>query len=194
MTGELRLSMSAASNSYNAATSQHWRRPLGTDSKKQKGAALVWWLVGLVAVAGLLLAVWIWIMMSWSYSSGERAGWVQKLSKKGWLCKTWEGEMAMVSLPGSMPEKFLFTVWDDATADKINNVIGRRVSLYYEEHIILPTTCFGETRHFVKAVKVIEAGPAPLDVPLDPGALGAPPQAAPAPAPAAPSPGEQKPQ
>jgi hypothetical protein len=145
-------------------------------------------MVGLLAVAGLVLAVWIWFMLSWSYSSGERAGWVQKLSKKGWLCKTWEGEMAMVSLPGSMPEKFFFTVWDDETAEKINGVIGRRVSLYYEEHILLPSSCFGETRHFVKSVKVIEGGPAPLDVPLDPGSESAPPrrmpgQSAPEPAP-----------
>jgi hypothetical protein len=152
---------------------------LSTQTKKQKGAALVWWMVGLLAVAGLVIAVWIWFMLSWSYSSGERAGWVQKLSKKGWLCKTWEGEMAMVSLPGSMPEKFFFTVWDDETAEKINAVIGRRVSLYYEEHILLPSSCFGETRHFVKSVKVIEGGPAPLDVPLDPGAENAPPRRAP---------------
>jgi hypothetical protein len=176
---------------------------LGTDSNRQKGAALVWWLVGLLAVAGLLLAVWVWAMMSWSYSSGERAGWVQKLSKKGWLCKTWEGEMAMVSLPGSMPEKFFFTVWDDQTAARINDAIGRRVSLYYEEHILLPTSCFGETPYFVKSIKVIEAEPAPLEVPLDPAAVApAPPAVAPAPpaaapsAPAAPAPApvEQRPQ
>src|SRR5690348_10062550 len=74
----------------------------GQGRGQQTGAALAWWLVGIVAAAGLLLALWIWFMLSWSYSSGERAGWVQKLSKKGWLCKTWEGEMAMVSLPGSV--------------------------------------------------------------------------------------------
>lgn len=191
--------MSGASTSYNAGTSNpDGRLTLGTYTNRQKGAALVWWIVGVLAVAGLLLALWIWIMLSWSYSSGERAGWVQKLSRKGWLCKTWEGEMAMVSLPGSMPEKFFFTVWDDATAEKINGVIGRRVSLYYEEHIFLPTSCFGETRHFVKSVKVIEGAPAPLDVPLDPGTQFAPPAGQPAPgAPAAPgtqAPGEQRPQ
>jgi hypothetical protein len=163
---------------------------LGIASNKQNGAALVWWLVGILAVTGLLLALWVWIMLTWSYSSGERAGWVQKLSKKGWLCKTWEGEMAMVSLPGSVPEKFFFTVWGDETAENINNVIGRRVSLYYEEHILLPSSCFGETRHFVKSVKVIEGGPAPLDVPLDPGQQYAPPQRPAAP----PAPAEQKPQ
>jgi hypothetical protein len=128
---------------------------LGTDSKKQKGAALVWWLVGLVAVAGLLLAVWIWIMMSWSYSSGERAGWVQKLSKKGWLCKTWEGELALVSMPGTVAEKFLFTVPDDDVARRINETIGARVALTYEQHIGVPTTCFGETGYFVTAIKTV---------------------------------------
>jgi hypothetical protein len=135
----------------------------------QRGLALVWWLVGLLAAGTLLFALHVWIMLSWSYSSGERAGWVQKLSKKGYLCKTWEGEMAMVSLPGSVPEKFLFTVWDDRTAEEINQLIGRRVALHYEEHIWLPTSCFGETRHFVQRVKLIEETPAPLDIRSTPG-------------------------
>jgi hypothetical protein len=142
--------------------------------RRHSGVTLVWWLVGILAVAGLLLALWIWIMLSWSYSSGERAGWVQKLSKKGWLCKTWEGEMAMVSLPGSVPEKFLFTVWEDETAQQINAVMGRRVALYYEEHILLPSSCFGETRHFVKQVRAIDETPAPMIVPSVPGARPAP--------------------
>ena len=118
----------------------------------------------IVAAIALLVAGYFWIVLSWSYSSGERAGWVQKLSKKGWLCKTWEGEMAMVSLPGSTPEKFIFTVRDDATADQINAVIGKRVALRYEEHIGLPTSCFGDTRYFVNGVKNIEERPAPLSV------------------------------
>jgi hypothetical protein len=152
---------------------------VGLTTQQQRGAALVWWLVGVLTVAGVLLAIWIWAMLSWSYSSGERAGWVQKLSKKGWLCKTWEGEMAMVSMPGSVPEKFFFTVWDDATAEKLNQAMGRRVSLHYEEHILLPTICFGETRHFVRGVRNIEETPAPMIVPTVPGAPPAP-QPAPA--------------
>ncbi len=141
-----------------------------TGRSTQRGLALVWWLVGILAAGALLFALHLWIMLSWSYSSGERAGWIQKLSRKGYLCKTWEGEMAMVSLPGSVPEKFQFTVWDDQVADEINRVIGRRVSLHYEEHIWLPTSCFGETRHFVKRVKLIEDTPAPLDIRSNPGA------------------------
>ena len=149
--------------------------------RSQRGAAMFWWLIGIVAAAGLLLTLYVWVMLRWSYSSGERAGWVQKLSKKGYLCKTWEGEMAMVSLPGSVPEKFLFTVWDDATAAEINQAMGRRVSLYYEEHIWLPTNCLGDTRHFVKRMKVIESEPAPMDVRSIPGAQSSQPSALPGP-------------
>jgi hypothetical protein len=118
--------------------------------------------VGLLVLAALI-AVYLWLVLSWSYSTGERAGWVQKLSRKGWFCKTWEGEMAMVSMPGSTAEKFFFTVRDDAIAEQINHVMGKRVSLHYEEKVGLPTSCFGETRHFVTKVTAVE------EIPLAPG-------------------------
>ena len=86
----------------------------------------------LVALAALV-AGYFWVAFHWSYSTGERAGWVQKFSNKGWVCKTWEGELALVSLPGSTPEKFLFTVHDDAVAGQITKVMGKRVSLHYEQ-------------------------------------------------------------
>jgi hypothetical protein len=133
--------------------------------RRQEGRSLVTTMILILVVAGLLVAAYIWVMLSWSYSSGERAGWVQKLSNKGYMCKTWEGEMALVSLPGSMPEKFVFTVWDDKAAEKLNAVMGKRVSLHYEQHIWLPTSCFGDTEYFVTDVKVIEETPAPLVVP-----------------------------
>ncbi len=146
-------------------------------------------LIGLPLVVALI-ALYLWGALSWNYSSGERAGWVQKFSKKGWLCKTWEGELAMITMPGAAQEKFYFTVWDDAVARQINEAMGRRVSLHYDEKVGLPTTCFGETRHWVNRVTVVQ------DVPLVPGiavpqlsppvAPAAP--AAPATAPAAPSP------
>lgn len=109
-----------------------------------------------VLVVVALIAGYFAIVLNWSYSSGERAGWVQKLSKKGWVCKTWEGELALVSMPGAAVEKFLFTVTDDAVAEKINRVLGKRVALHYEEKVGLPTTCFGETRHFVTGVTVVD--------------------------------------
>jgi hypothetical protein len=116
-----------------------------------------------VFVLALLPAAYFWAALSWSYSSGERAGWVQKFSHKGWLCKTWEGELALVSLPGSAVEKFNFTVHDDAAAKLIQEAVGKRVTLHYEEKVGLPTSCFGETRHFVSRVTIQP------DIPLGPG-------------------------
>jgi hypothetical protein len=112
-----------------------------------------------------VLALYIPLVLYWNYSTGERAGWVQKLSKKGWLCKTWEGELAMVTLPGVIPEKFSFTVKDDEIAQQINRLMGRRVTLYYEEKVGIPTTCFGETRYWVRRVQAVE------EIPLAPGVV-----------------------
>jgi hypothetical protein len=132
---------------------------------KQQGRTLATAMILILAVVVLLFAAYTWAMLNWSYASGERAGWIQKLSNKGYICKTWEGEMALVSLPGSMPEKFIFTVRDDQTAEKLHAVMGKRVSLHYEQHILLPTSCFGETEYFVTGVNVIDENPAPLIVP-----------------------------
>ena len=104
----------------------------------------------------LLLVLYTWSALSWSYSSGERAGYVQKFSRKGWVCKTWEGELAMVAVPGSTPEKFYFTVRSDSVAGLINQSLGKRVALHYNQHKGVPTSCFGETEYFVSDVKVVE--------------------------------------
>ena len=104
---------------------------------------------------GLLAAAYVTLMVRFSYSSGERAGYVQKFSHKGWLCKTWEGELAMANLPGTMPEVFAFTVWDESVAGRINGLMGQRVVLHYMEKVGLPTSCFGETRHFVDGVRPV---------------------------------------
>ena len=127
-----------------------------------------------VVVIAALVAAWFWFALSWSFSTGERAGWVQKFSNKGWLCKTWEGELALVSLPGSTAEKFYFTVHDDEAARQITKYIGKRVALHYEEKVGLPTSCFGETRHFVTSVKLSE------EIPIGPGVVVVPAPPAPA--------------
>lgn len=115
-------------------------------------------LFGLSFIALILVgfAAYVWIALHWNYSEGERAGFMQKLSHKGWLCKTWEGELSLVALPGVAPEKFNFSVRDDTIAQQINAVVGQRISLTYEQHKGLPTSCFGETEYFVTAVKVVK--------------------------------------
>ena len=121
--------------------------------------------VALLAIAALVAAYFA-VALRWSYSSGERAGWIQKLSDKGWICKTWEGELALVSLPGTATvEKFVFTVRDDAVANEIRKVMGKRVTLHYEEKVGLPTTCFGDTRYFVTSVTAAN------DISLSPGVM-----------------------
>lgn len=115
-----------------------------------------------IILAGLLLLIiggfvlYTWIVLHWSFSKGERAGYVQKFSQKGWLCKTWEGELAMVSMPGTMSEKFLFSVRDDKVISRINQTAGKKVVISYEQHIGVPSKCFGETEYFVTDVRYLE--------------------------------------
>jgi hypothetical protein len=110
----------------------------------------------LLVSAIALFSLYVYIALNWSYSSGERAGFLQKVSHKGWICKTWEGELSLVAMPGSAPEKFLFTVRDETVAQKVSAAAGKRVTLNYEQHKGLPSSCFGDTEYFVVDVKPIE--------------------------------------
>ena len=140
-----------------------------------------WPLYLLVLVA--LFVGYTLLTLSWSYSDGERVGVLQKLSRKGWVCKTYEGELAMYLVSGMGPQIFSFTVRDPKVATQLNVVLGERVRLHYDEHRGLPSSCFGDTRYFVDSVNV--GVPLPL---LPGGAIPAPAPAAitPAPAPASP--------
>jgi hypothetical protein len=104
----------------------------------------------------VLSGLYTWAAWSFAYSEGDRAGYIQKFSKKGWICKTWEGELAMANLPGAMPEVFQFTVVDDQVAADINKAMGERVTIHYKQHVGLPTTCFGDTQYFVHGVRRVE--------------------------------------
>jgi hypothetical protein len=120
------------------------------------------WLARILAVLvlgpALVIGLWMLIALNYSYSEGDRAGYIQKFSHKGWLCKTWEGELAMSPIPGSAPEIFLFSVRDDAVAHELQGAMGKRVSITYKEHRGIPTSCFGETNYFVSNVRVVEEG------------------------------------
>lgn len=111
-----------------------------------------------IAAVALFTAFTLW----YAYSTGERAGYVQKLSERGWICKTWEGEMAMVTMPGTVAEKFYFTVPEDSVAAEINKTVGRRVVLTYEEHKWIPFSCFGDTGYFVTDVRTTEEAVNPV--------------------------------
>lgn len=122
--------------------------------KKKRNKPLIALLI-LLLVPAVIIALWVWIALGYTYAIGERAGFVQKISKKGWVCKTWEGELAMANLPGTMPQIFSFTSRSDSIASLLERNIGKQVSLTYEQHRGLPTTCFGETQYFVTRVQRI---------------------------------------
>ena len=113
-------------------------------------------LVGLLLVAGLLVGLYFWVVLSWPYSEGERAGILQKLSSKGWVCKTHEGELAISIVPGVTPVIWSFSVRDESILPALNGALGKRVVLHYREHRGLPTTCFGETSYFVTGLRMGE--------------------------------------
>ena len=110
----------------------------------------------LVAVGSI--AAWTWATLSWSYSDGVRAGVVQKFSRRGLLCKTDEGELAMYIVAGIAPQIWNFTVRDAAVADQISKAVGRRVQLHYIEHPAVPTSCLGDTRYFVDRITIVDNG------------------------------------
>jgi hypothetical protein len=125
----------------------------GKRGGKAKWIAIAFFILVVVPVGGF--AAWTWLTLHMSYSSGERVGYVQKISKKGWVCKTWEGELAMVSMPGTAPQIFAFTVRDDGVAKSLEDAAGRRVSITYEQHKGVPSSCFGETEYFISGVRVV---------------------------------------
>ena len=113
------------------------------------GTVLV--LLGAIAFAGYTFA-----SLKMSYSDGERSGILQKFSRKGWLCKTYEGEIAMSYAPGLAPTLWAFTVRDADVATQVNQALGRKVVLHYTEHKGIPSECFGETNYFVDGVRSID--------------------------------------
>jgi hypothetical protein len=152
MTDETRDNDSAAD-----ATSGEGVAPAEAPERPRRGSRKWLWIVlgVFVLVPALIATAWTAISLNWDYSRGTRSGYVQKFSKKGWLCKTWEGEIAMVNVPGAMQERFSFTVRNDSVAALLNRYQGQRVVIEYEEHKGIPSSCFGETSYFVKGVRVL---------------------------------------
>lgn len=109
----------------------------------------------IIIVPALGYAAWIWGTLHFAYSSGERSGYIQKISNKGWVCKTWEGELAMTTVPGTAPQIFDFSVRDEKVAAQLGTLVGQRVTLQYEQHRFVPTNCFGETEYYITGAHTI---------------------------------------
>ena len=115
------------------------------------------WLIGLGALVVLfvLFSLYLGLAFAWNYSDGQRAGILQKFSRRGWVCKTYEGELAMSIVPGVTPTIWEFSVRDPAVVSRLKSAIGDRVALHYTEHRGIPTTCFGQTNYFVDSVNAV---------------------------------------
>lgn len=111
-------------------------------------------LAGVLITPMLCFALYVFVVLNWSYSDGERAGTLQKFSRKGWLCKTWEGELLQPTAPGVAPVVWTFTVRDDDIARQINVGLGKSVVLHYQEHRGVPTSCFGDTQYYVDRARI----------------------------------------
>jgi hypothetical protein len=112
-------------------------------------------LFGLLAVVVGAGSLWTLVTLTFSYSDGDRVGYVQKFSHRGWLCRTWEGELAMTPVPGATPQIFSFTVRDDDTVKRIKDAEGKRVALHYKEKRGIPSSCFGDTNYFISDIRVL---------------------------------------
>ena len=113
--------------------------------------------LGVLALVVLLAALWTWFALSWAYSEGERAGVLQKFAKKGWICKTYEGEIAQYVVGGVAPQIWYFSVRDEVAAAQLFKAVGQNVQLHYTEHRGIPTTCFGDTPYFAQSFTIIPA-------------------------------------
>jgi hypothetical protein len=112
-------------------------------------------LIGFLAAIAGAAALWTLVTLTFSYSDGDRIGYVQKFSHKGWICRTWEGELAMTPVPGSAPQIFTFTVRDKAVVKRIQEAEGKKVALHYKEKRGVPSSCFGDTNYFIADMRVL---------------------------------------
>jgi hypothetical protein len=113
------------------------------------------YLWGGVAAAILVTVLYTLFILWWSFSEGERAGVLQKFSERGWVCKTYEGELAQYVVGGVAPQIWHFSVRDEAVVEQLHKAVGQQVRIHYSEHPGLPTDCFGETDYFADGVEIM---------------------------------------
>jgi len=128
--------------------------PVAAEPPRKSRARL--WLIGTLVVIGGVGTLYTWVTLTYAYARGERVGYIQKFSQRGWVCKTWEGELAMATVPGQIPEKFYFSTRSAPIAAQVNTTLGKRVRISYAQHKFVPSTCFGDTEFFVGESQPIE--------------------------------------
>ena len=169
--------------------------PNSTGRRGSRGRFGRWFLILLLLIL-VGTGLWTWLTLAWAYAEGERAGVLQKFVRRGWFCKTYEGEIALYYGGGQYmgagisPQLWDFSVRDKTVAAELNKAVGHRVQLHYTEHPGIPTSCFADTRYLVDRVTITDTEPGIVPgTPSAPasGTAGAPAPAAPAPQSSAPA-------
>lgn len=111
----------------------------------------------ILLVVILLSALWIWVALNWAYSDGERAGVLQKFSRKGWICKTYEGELALYVVGGVAPQIWYFSTRDPKLAEQLRQAVGKQIRIHYSEHRGIPTQCFADTPYFAESFTIVDS-------------------------------------
>jgi hypothetical protein len=155
-----------------------------TTGRRRSTGSLGRWVVILLLLIIVGSGLWTWLTLAWAYAEGERAGVLQKFVRRGWICKTQEGEIALYYGGGQYmgagisPQLWDFSVRDKSVAADLSKAVGHRVQLHYTEHPGIPTNCFADTRFLVDRVTVTdnEPGTVPGTVPgtNSPAPSGAP--------------------
>jgi hypothetical protein len=113
-----------------------------------------WFTLILIIVLGLF-GYWKYY---YTYSEGYRSGLLQKMSHKGNVFKTYEGELVQRSIVstsnvGIASEKFYFSVAIDSIAKAMQHLEGKSVKLHYQQkNGTLPWR--GDTEYIVDAVEI----------------------------------------
>jgi hypothetical protein len=124
--------------------------------RRRSSGRLGRWLIILLLLLGAGFGLWTWLSLSWAYADGERAGVLQKISRRGWVCKTYEGELAQYIITGVSPQIWYFSSRDANIAAQLGKAVGHKVQLHYTEHAGVPSSCFADTRYFVDRVTLVD--------------------------------------
>lgn len=128
---------------------------VGEAGVRRRGGFRKFMLIAL-ALFVAVCALWTWFSLTWAYSTGDRAGVLLKFSKKGWVCKTYEGQLALYVVGGVAPQLWDFSTRDEEVARKLAAAVGNEVQVHYEEHRGVPTNCFAETPYFATGVTLMK--------------------------------------
>lgn len=115
-------------------------------------------ILGILLLAIIGLGVYLWVC-NWTYSEGTRAGTLIKMSYKGVLLKTYEGQLNLGGFQtngqdGVVGNIWEFSVWSDDIYKELQNFEGKRVKLHYRQKFkAMPWQ--GKTDYFIFKVESI---------------------------------------